>query len=136
MKKIECQDVSAVAPRKAQSLFKKVRNTLTNDYCEEIIRGNVGNPGDYFRQLFDNHHSSTSPVYLTGVLTLAATEPGDLVMDIWNGVGNSMMSSLLLGRKYIGIEIEQDYYDQSIVKASQVEKFVDKYDLISDQLQS
>lgn len=117
-----------------QSTLMKVRNTLTNDYCEEIIKGNVGNPGDYFRQLFDNHHSSTSPVYLTGVLTLAATEPGDLVMDIWNGVGNSMMSSLLLGRKYIGIEIEQEYYDQSIAKAFQVEKFVDNHNIISKSL--
>lgn len=117
-----------------QSTLKKVRNTLTYDYCEEIIRGNVGNPGDYYRQLFDKHHSSTSPVYLTAVLTLAATEPGDLVMDIWNGVGNSMMSSLLLGRKYLGVEIEEEYYNQSIVKASQIELFTENNNILSEPL--
>ena len=119
-----------------QSSLKKIRNTLDNDYCKEIIRGNVGNPGDYFRQLFDKHHSSTSPVYLTAVLTLAATEPGDLVMDIWNGVGNSMLSSLLLGRKYIGIEIEQEYYNQTLVKAAETEKFVDNHNIITTPLKA
>lgn len=119
-----------------QSSLKKIRNTLDNDYCKEIIRGNVGNPGDFFRQLFDKHHSSTSPIYLTAVLTLAATEPGDLVMDIWNGVGNSMLSSLLLGRKYIGIEIEQEYYKQTLVKASETEKFVDNHNIIKTPLKA
>ena len=34
-----------------------------------------------------------------------------------------MMSSLLLGRKHIGIEIEEKYFIQSIKKAVMVEKF-------------
>ena len=57
-------------------------------------------------------------------------------MDIWNGVGNSMLSSLLLGRKYIGIEIEQEYYNQTLVKAAETEKFVDNHNIITTPLKA
>lgn len=107
-----------------QSNLKKIVNTLDNDYCEEIIKGNVGNPGDFFRQSEEKKHSSTSPIYLTSTLILEGSKPGDVILDIWNGVGNSMLSSLLLGRKYVGIEIEENYYNQTIKKVVDAENFV------------
>ena len=119
------KETGVIGEKYIQSSLSNIRNTLSNTYCEDIIRGNVGNPGDYFRQLEnkEDRHSSTSPVYLTGVLTLEGSQKGDYIMDIWNGVGNTMMSSLLLGRKHIGIEIEEKYFHQSIKKAIMVEKF-------------
>lgn len=119
------KETGVVGEKYMQSTLTKVRNTLSNTYCEDIIRGHVGNPGDYFRQLENkkDRHSSTTPVYLTGVLTLEGSQKGDYIMDIWNGVGNTMMSSLLLDRKHIGIEIEEKYFHQSIKKAVMVEKF-------------
>ena len=119
------KETGVIGEKYIQSSLSNIRNTLSNTYCEDIIRGNVGNPGDYFRQLEnkEDRHSSTSPVYLTGVLTLEGSQKGDYIMDIWNGVGNTMMSSLLLDRKHIGIEIEEKYFHQSIKKAIMVEKF-------------
>lgn len=117
-----------------QSNIKKVLNTLDENYCEQIIRGNVGNPGDYFRVAEKVKHSSTSPIYLTSTLILEGSAPGDSVLDIWNGVGNSMISSLLLGRKYAGIEIEQDYYNQTIKKVIETEKVVKEYNIMEQLL--
>jgi len=119
------KETGVIGEKYIQSSLSNIRNTLSNTYCEDIIRGNVGNPGDYFRQLEnkEDRHASTSPIYLTGVLTLEGSQKGDYIMDIWNGVGNTMMSSLLLGRKHIGIEIEEKYFIQSIKKAVMVEKF-------------
>ena len=47
-----------------------------------------------------------------------------------------MLSSLLLGRKYIGIEIEQEYYNQTLVKAAETEKFVDNHNIITTPLKA
>ena len=96
-----------------QTNLKKVRNTLDERTCNDIIRGNTWNPEDYFRQEGEKRHTSTTPMYLTSVLILESTRPGDLVVDIWNGVGNTMESALLLQRDYVGIEKEENYVRQS-----------------------
>ena len=96
-----------------QSHMKKLRNTLDEKSCGDIIRGNVSNPEDFFRQEGEKRHTSTSPNYLTSTFILESTRPGDLVVDIWNGVGNTMVSTLLLNRKYVGIELENDYFQQT-----------------------
>jgi len=96
-----------------QSNLKKLRNTLDERTCKDIIKGNVQNPEDYFRQIEDKVHTSTCPLYLTSTLILESTKPGDLVVDIWGGVGGTMESSLLLQRDYIGIEKEVNYFNQS-----------------------
>ena len=61
-------------------------------------------------------------MYLSSTLILESTEPGDLVVDIWNGVGNSMESALLLGRKFVGIELENDYFQQTGRRAEDTER--------------
>lgn len=96
-----------------QSNLKKLRNTLDERTCNDIIKGNVQNPEDYFRQIEDKVHTSTCPLYLTSTLILESTQPGDLVVDIWGGVGGTMESSLLLQRDFIGIEKEVNYFNQS-----------------------
>lgn len=110
-----------------QSHLKKLRNVLNTQDCENIIRGNVANPEDFFRQAEEKKHTSTAPIYLTGVLLKEGTRDGDVVMDIWNGTGNTMVSSLLLNRFYVGIEIENDYYQQSCRRAEMTEAAVLEY---------
>lgn len=105
-----------------QSHLKKLRNTLDDRSCIDIIRGNVCNPQDFFRQADEKRHTSQSPLYLTSILILESTKPDDLVVDIWNGVGNTMDSALLLGRKYVGIELENDYFQQSCRRANETER--------------
>jgi len=96
-----------------QSHLKKLRNTLDERKCMDIIQGNVCNPETFFLQEEQKKHSSQSPIYLTSTLILESTQPGDLVVDIWNGVGNTMTSALLLGRKYVGIELNKNFYEQT-----------------------
>jgi DNA modification methylase len=45
-------------------------------------------------------------------------------VDIWGGVGNTMTSSLLLGRKYVGIELEDEYFQQSCRRVDETEKIM------------
>ena len=87
----------------------------------EIIRGNVQHPEDYFRKDDEKRHTSTSPQYLTMTLILESTEPGDLVVDIWNGVGGTMESALNLKRDYIGVELEENYFRQTQRRLQMIE---------------
>jgi len=40
--------------------------------------------------------------------------PGELVLDPFNGIGSSGVIALERGRKYIGIELKQEYFDTAI----------------------
>jgi DNA modification methylase len=128
-----------------QPPLKKPRNTLDDetgkqivldniDGTEEdlirninIIRGNVQHPEDYFRLDDEKRHTSTSPQYLTMTLILESTKPGDLVVDIWNGVGGTMESSLCLKRDYLGIELEENYIRQTQRRLQILESEVGKH---------
>ena len=107
-----------------QSHLKKVRNTLDKSNCTDVIKGNVANPKDFFRQADEKKHTSTAPMYVTSTLILESTQPGDLVVDIWNGVGNTMDSALLLGRQYVGVELENDYFQQTCRRADDTEEIL------------
>jgi DNA modification methylase len=122
-----------------QPNLKKPRNTFDEDVCKQIvldniqgldddfrknidvIRGNAQRPEDYFRKDGENRHTSTSPQYLTMTLILESTQPGDLVVDIWNGVGGTMESSLQLRREYIGVELEENYFRQTQRRCQMIE---------------
>lgn len=115
-----------------QSHLKKVRDVLNDQICQDVIRGNVSNPEDFFRQVDEKRHTSTSPIYLTSTLILESTRPDDLVVDIWGGVGNTMVSSLLLGRDYIGIEKEANYFKQSQRRLQMTEPMIQDVSVVSD----
>jgi hypothetical protein len=41
------------------------------------------------------------------------SNPGDTVLDPFNGIGSSGVVALEMGRKYIGVELKESYYDQA-----------------------
>jgi DNA modification methylase len=122
-----------------QPNLKKPRNTIDDETGKQIvldniegteddlirniniINGNVQHPENYFRKEDEKRHTSTSPQYLTMTLILESTKPGDLVVDIWNGVGGTMESSLVLKRDYIGVELEENYFKQTQRRLQMIE---------------
>lgn len=134
-----------------QPNLKKPRNTFSDDDCKQIvldniqgldidfrknidvIRGNVQHPENYFRDEDEKRHTSTSPQYLTMTLILESTKPGDLVVDIWNGVGGTMESSLVLNRDYIGVELEENYIRQTQRRLQMIESEVGEHSIGQQQ---
>lgn len=117
-----------------QSHLKKVRNTLGEQDCIDVIRGNAANPEDFFRQVEEKKHTSTAPIYLTAVLVLESTRPGEVVCDIWNGVASTGVSALLLQRKYVGIEKEGSYFQQSCRRMEMTEGMIQEAGLASQEV--
>ena len=59
-----------------------------------------------------NHraHSAAFPIWLPAWFIDRFTEPGDTVLDPFMGSGTTVRASLERGRKAIGIEIKEEYY--------------------------
>lgn len=56
-------------------------------------------------------HPNQKPVALLEYLIKTYTKPGDTVLDPYMGSGSTGVACRNTGRKFIGIEIERDYYD-------------------------
>ncbi len=59
-------------------------------------------------------HPTQKPVALLERIILASTDEGDLILDPFNGSGTTGIVANRLKRKYIGIEIEQEFLDLTI----------------------
>jgi DNA modification methylase len=61
------------------------------------------------------------------------TKPGDIVCDPFNGIGSVGYQSLLMGRRYIGIELKSSYFYTAIKNLQYVEGKMkqEKFDLFS-----
>jgi site-specific DNA-methyltransferase (adenine-specific)/modification methylase len=56
-------------------------------------------------------HPTQKPLKVLEHIIRLASNPGDTVLDPFMGVGSTGVASLRLGRKFIGIEIDQGYFD-------------------------
>lgn len=50
------------------------------------------------------------------------SNPGDIVLDPFNGIGSTGYQALLMGRKYVGVELKESYYNLSIKNLQQAEE--------------
>ncbi len=61
------------------------------------------------------------------------TKPGDVVCDPFNGIGSVGYQTLLMGRRYVGLEIKKSYWLTAIKNLEYVEHKIkqQKFDLFS-----
>jgi len=61
-------------------------------------------------------HPTQKPVDLLKWLIRTYTNPGNTVMDICMGVGSTGVAAKMVGRSFIGMEIEEEYYTKSVTR--------------------
>ena len=61
------------------------------------------------------------PIGLLKHLIKIATNEGDVVLDPFMGVGSTGVASLQMGRRFIGIEIEKEYFDAAKVRIKNIQ---------------
>jgi len=61
----------------------------------------------------NRNHSAVFPIELPSWFIKLFTKKGDVVLDPFVGVGTSAMAAKLLGRRYIGIEILDEYVKEA-----------------------
>ena len=67
-----------------------------------------------------NHPCLLSPKLMMRIIYLL-TNPGDIVLDCFNGVGTTTLSAHVLGRRYMGFEISQEYHAVAVERHRMVE---------------
>lgn len=58
-----------------------------------------------------NEHPSQKPLALMEWLVATYSNPGDLILDPFMGSGTTGVAAVKLGRKFIGIEIDEGYFE-------------------------
>ena len=58
----------------------------------------------------DKNHGAVFPLELAEKVIANFSKPGQVVLDPFMGVGTSGVAAKILGRKFIGIEIDPDYF--------------------------
>ena len=103
-KTIESQNKSEVY-RKATSVI--VGKRQTDRYPRSVLKYPIDRPKD-------RYHPTQKPLELIKYLLKTYTNEGDLVLDFTSGAFTTSVACEQLGRKSIGIEIEQRYCDIGI----------------------
>ncbi len=74
-------------------------------YCLKYDRGEQRNKGARIR----NTHPTVKPIKLMSYLITLGSRPGDVVLDPFVGSGTTCVAAKLLGRRWIGIEVDSEY---------------------------
>ena len=67
------------------------------------------------------NHSATFPEELINNIILNFTNENDLILDPFSGTGTTGICSLKNRRRYLGIEILQEYYDLSVERFNTIQ---------------
>jgi modification methylase len=90
---------------------------MRSDWLLPICTGNERLKGEGGRKV----HSTQKPEALLHRVLLAASRPGDVVLDPFFGTGTTGAVARRLGRHFIGIEREQSYIDAAWARIDAVE---------------
>lgn len=70
----------------------------------------------------NNLHDTEKPVDLMKIIIENATNPNEVVLDPFMGIGSTGVASLLCGRRFIGCEIDKKYYDIACQRCQDAER--------------
>lgn len=102
---------------------------------EGYSRWNGGGRGNLFTHLCQpkerkSEHPTEKPVSLMQELVTLFSEPGQIVLDPFMGIGATGVAAVRMGRRFIGIEVEPQYYKiarkRILAELQQVDFFVPK----------
>jgi DNA modification methylase len=102
--------------------FQKFRDFLEEQNVFDIITGPNAGARQTELQRIDNSidHPALMPDYLPLIPILTTSRIGDTILDPFSGSATTGKTSLLLSRKYIGYELNEDNYDLSIKSLNNV----------------
>ena len=78
---------------------------MTDVYCSTTLIS------DFPKQAYCGGHSTQKPVSLEEYLIKTYTASGNIVMDCFMGSGSTGVACVNTGRKFIGIELDDHYFE-------------------------
>lgn len=74
-----------------------------------------------------NIHPTVKPIALMRHLVRLLSRPGDIVLDSFLGSGSTGIAAILEGRKFVGMEINKDYYDVASARIERTQALIEKF---------
>ena len=75
-----------------------------------------------FPSIGNCEHSTQKPVPLLEYLVKTYTNPGDVVLDNCMGSGSTGAACIKTGRRFIGIELEQKFFDIAVRRIAEAQE--------------
>lgn len=94
LEKLLKKEVKFAAGKIPTDVWNKNNHTTSAEYCR--------------------WHPTQKPLELLERVIKAHTKEGDIVLDIFSGSGSTMVACQNTGRKFVGSELDNEYYTQSI----------------------
>ena len=87
-----------------------------------INHGSQWDSAGGYRDSASKLHETQKPLWLMRQLIEDFTDPGDLVLDPYAGSGTTGVACLLTGRRFLGVEMQERYYDIACERLQAAEK--------------
>lgn len=94
-------------------------NKVSQTFNPQMGYTDVWTDIDFYKE--KRYHPTQKPLKLIHRIVSASSNEGDLVVDPFAGCGSTQLTSIMLKRNYIGIEINDDYYNTSLKRISDLE---------------
>lgn len=88
---------------------------------EEEHRLYLGNVIETAVDVSSKNHSAIFPIELPSWFIRLFTKENDIVLDPFLGSGTTAVAAYLNGRKYVGIELKKEYYDEALKNVTEVQ---------------
>lgn len=120
--------------------YKKTRHSNSPNY-DSVPRTSTTNPGSrypttwleipYEQNFFGGarYHPTQKSVNLCTYLLKTYTQSGDIILDPFMGSGTTGVAALRLGRKFIGIEQEPEYFDIACKRVEEAQHSMSLFDI-------
>lgn len=98
------------------------KNSGLENIQEKVVndgrKKNIDNAFQRGKTLRKNSHLTVKPIKLLAYLITMGSRPGDIIADPFCGSGTTCVTAKKLGRGYIGIEREDEYYKIAIQRVN------------------
>jgi DNA modification methylase len=103
-------------------LWKGRARTINDPSSKQLLRGGIDKVSG---------HPTEKPVYLMAEYIRNSSQRGDLVLDPFMGSASTAIAALNLGRKFIGIEIHEPFFEMAVARVAAA---YDRPDMFSEAI--
>ena len=95
--------------------YEEMKRQNNHKQMKDVWTGSLTKPSEKRA----GKHPTQKPLYLLERIIEASTKPGDMILDPFSGSSTTGVAAKKLGRKFVGIEREEEYIELSKRRLSQ-----------------
>lgn len=103
-------------------LWKGRARTINFPSSKQLLRGAIQK---------STSHPTEKPVYLMAEYIRNSSQPGQTVLDPFMGSGSTGVACVQLGRKFVGIEVHEDFFEMAVARIRAAYASADMFGAVS-----